>query len=216
MRSRIKICGVTRSEDALAAAEAGADAIGLMFFEQSTRYIDPTVAAHVVHDLPAFLTVVGVFVDPSESFVREVLAQVRLSILQFHGDESAEHCERFNLPYIKAISMKESVDVARVGAAHPHAAAFLLDTFSPSQVGGSGKTFDWERANVRLPAPVLLAGGLTSVNVGQALTRTGAWGVDVSSGVESSPGIKNAGKIHSFCDAVRLWDQTRQIAEPNP
>ncbi|NBT27991.1 MAG: phosphoribosylanthranilate isomerase [Gammaproteobacteria bacterium] len=208
MRTRIKICGIKSPEDAVVAIESGADAIGLVFYEPSARHVDLETAGRVRARLPALVHSVGVFVDPSESYVREVLAQAGLSVLQFHGSESRDFCEQFELPYIKAIPMSESVDLKTLTGLHPQASAFLLDTYSAAQAGGSGKAFDWQRAKVRLPAPVLLAGGLSPSNVHRALTDALPWGVDVSSGVESSPGVKNQSKIKAFCHAVQLWDQT--------
>ena len=206
MRTRVKICGLTRENDAAVAIASGADALGLIFFPQSRRAVALEQAASLADSVPALVDLVGVFVDPSETEVSYVLDRVPLTILQFHGEETREHCERFGMPYIKAVRMRDEVNLDIVCDQHPGASAFLLDTYQPETVGGTGATFDWERARVSLPAPVILAGGLDAGNVGDALAQSGAWAVDVSTGVELEPGIKSPEKIVEFCQAVRAWD----------
>ncbi len=206
MRTRVKICGLTRAEDAAVAIACGADALGLIFFPSSPRAVDLDQAASLASAVPALVDLVGVFVDPSEIEVSEVLNRVPLTLLQFHGNETPEQCETYGLPYIKAVRMRDGVDLESLGDQHPNAQAFLLDTYHPGAVGGTGAAFDWTRARIALSAPVIVAGGLAAHNVGEALTQSGAWAVDVSTGVESELGKKSAVKIVEFCRAVRAWD----------
>ena len=149
---------------------------------------------------------VGVFVDPSEAEITRVLESVPLTMLQFHGSESAAECDRGGLPYIKAIRMREGIDAERLPVAYPNAGAFLLDTYHADAVGGTGVSFDWDRAKLDLPVPVILAGGLDSHNVAAALDQSEAWAVDVSTGVELEPGRKCPEKMKAFCEAVCAWD----------
>lgn len=206
MRTRVKICGLTRAEDAAVAIACGADALGLIFFPPSPRAVDLNQAASLAASIPALVNLVGVFVDPSETEVAEVLDRVPLTLLQFHGNETREQCETYGMPYIKAVRMRDGVELKTLSDQHPNARAFLLDTYHPKAVGGTGAAFDWTRARIALNAPVILAGGLAADNVGEALTQSGAWAVDVSTGVESEPGRKSAVKIVEFCRAVRAWD----------
>lgn len=198
MRTRVKICGITRVEDAVAAAAAGADAIGLVFEAKSPRCVTPAQARAIAAALPPFITVVGLFVDAPAARIREVLGQVPLDLLQFHGSETPEDCRAHGRPYIKAIRMAPQVDVAAEARPYADAAGLLLDTFSTQATGGTGETFDWARVPKRLDRPVILAGGLTPENVAQAIASVRPYAVDVSSGVESSKGIKDAAKIAAF------------------
>jgi phosphoribosylanthranilate isomerase len=203
MRTRVKICGITRVEDALAAAAAGADAIGLVFDPESPRYIDPKRAATIARALPPYITVVGLFVDAAPETVHEALRHVGLDLLQFHGNETPEYCRAFPKPYVKAIHMTPDVDLRAEDRRYADAAGLLLDTYSPAVSGGTGEAFDWGRIPSDLKKPLILAGGLTPANVAEAVRRVHPYAVDVSSGVESAKGIKDAAKIDAFIQAVR-------------
>jgi phosphoribosylanthranilate isomerase len=200
---RVKICGITRAEDGLAAAAAGADAIGLVFAE-SPRRVTVAQARAVVDALPPFIKVVGLFVDAAETEIREVLHQVPLDLLQFHGRESPEFCRSAGRPYIKAIAMRDGVDGAAEARRYPDAAGLLFDAYHPQLAGGSGDTFDWARVPRDLRRPVILAGGLTPENVASAVQAVRPYAVDVSSGVEVSKGIKSAEKIVAFIRNAKL------------
>lgn len=203
MRTRVKICGITRVEDALAAAAAGADAIGLVFDERSPRCVSLAQAEAVVRALPPFVTVVGLFVDAARGRVDEVLNRVPLDLLQFHGTETPEQCRLYQRTYIKAIAMKPDVDLIAMQARYADAAGLVLDSYSPAAAGGTGQAFDWTRVPGNLTKPVILAGGLTPANVAAAIRALRPYAVDVASGVELSKGIKDAGKISAFLEAVR-------------
>lgn len=203
-RTRVKICGITREEDALAAAEAGADAIGLVFYAKSSRNITIEQAKRIVAGLPPFVVSVGLFVNPAAAEVEAVIRQVGLDLLQFHGDESPGFCQGFSRPYIKALRMKPGVDAAVFATSHPAARGLLLDAWEQDSYGGTGKTFDWQRIKPLAGASrIILAGGLSPANVAEAITTVRPWAVDVSSGVEQAPGIKSAERIHSFISEVR-------------
>jgi|TARA_B100000959_G_scaffold109693_1_gene115684 phosphoribosylanthranilate isomerase len=169
-----------------------------------------SAAVAVGREVPLLVDLVGVFVDPVPGQVETVLDQVPLTILQFHGDETRAACEQFGLPYIKAIRMKPEIDPLKALESHPKAAALLLDTFCEEVHGGTGVAFDWHQACVESTVPIIVAGGLRVANVAQALHQSGAWGVDVSTGVETGPGEKNAQMIVDFCNAVRDYDTQRQ------
>ena len=211
MRTRIKICGIKRPEDARIAVKAGVDAIGLMFYHPSPRAIDIGLAAEISRDLPALVAAVAVFVDSDPREVEKVLSKVNVSLLQFHGNESADDCEQFGVPYIKTVRMKDGIDPQRVAEAHPNAGAMLLDTYHKTKYGGTGESFSWERVRECKTKPVILAGGLTAENVSEAVVVTGAYGIDVSSGTETAPGIKDAKKIHDLVAAVRNCDQLLSV-----
>ena len=206
MRTRIKICGITRAEDAAVAVTAGADALGLIFFPQSRRVVDLAQATAVAREAPPMVDLVGVFVDPSEAEITRVLESVPLTVLQFHGSESAAECDRGGLPYIKAVRMREGIDAERLPSHIPMPARFCSIPTMPTRLGAQEFSFDWDRANLDLPVPVILAGGLDSHNVAAALDRSGAWAVDVSTGVELEPGRKCPMKMKAFCEAVSAWD----------
>ena len=204
--TRIKICGITRVEDALAAAHCGADAIGLVFYERSPRHVSIAQAAQLAAALPPFVSVVGLFVNAEAALVREVLANVPLDLLQFHGDESPEYCAQFAMPYLKAIRVKAGVDLLQC-AAHFHAAkGLLLDAHVEGIPGGTGATFDWSLIPKHLPLPVILSGGLAAENVAAAIKQVQPYAVDVSSGVEGGKGIKDAAKIARFIQEVKQAD----------
>lgn len=202
MRTRVKICGITRPQDAIAAAQAGADAIGLVFYPASPRAVEIEQAREIVTALPPFVTVVGLFVDADEATIRQVLAALPLDVLQFHGDESPGACRRYARPYIKALRMREEADVLGAAREYHDAAGLLLDTYQAGVPGGTGDSFDWRRVPAHLTTPVVLAGGLTPENVAEAVSTARPYGVDVSGGVESQKGIKDAWKIRSFIAEV--------------
>lgn len=208
LRTRIKICGITREEDLRAAVDRGADAIGFVFYEASPRYLSPRRAAELVRCLPAFVTAVGLFVNASPESIASTLELVAVDLLQFHGDETAADCRRHGRPYIKAARVRPGLDLLEYAARFPDARGMLLDAFAEG-FGGSGKSFDWSLIPPALPLPVILSGGLDSHNVGQAIERVRPWAVDVSSGVEVSEGIKDAGKIAEFVAGVRHADSRR-------
>lgn len=202
MRTRIKICGITRPEDGAAAARLGADAVGLVFYSGSPRYLELAAAREIVAALPPLVSVVALFLDAAEDEVGRVLSELEVDLLQFHGRESAEFCESFGRRYLKALPMGAGGDPLAVAAAHPRALGFLLDSNAPGERGGHGRTFDWDRAPAALGRPWLLAGGLAPDNVAEAVRRLRPYGVDVSSGVESAPGIKDADKMAAFISEV--------------
>jgi len=218
MRTRVKICGITREEDALAAAEAGADAIGLVFWQRSPRAIDPQRARAIAAAVPPFVAKVGLFVDPTPEHVDAVLALVPLDLLQFHGSEPPEMCRAFDRPYLKAIAMRDEVDLLESDSSYGDAAGLLFDTFRPGDLpGGTGHAFDWSRLTPdvrrKLRAPLVLSGGLDPENVGAAIRAVQPWAVDVSSGVEEldaegAPrrGMKDAARIAAFMEGVRRAD----------
>jgi phosphoribosylanthranilate isomerase len=203
VRTRVKICGITRLEDAFAAVEAGADALGLVFEVSSPRHVTIDRAGAIAAALPPFVTVVGLFVNAPPERIRETLGRVRVDLLQFHGSETPEQCRLYPRPYIKAVPMREGVDLLAIQAAYGDAAGLLLDAYSPDLSGGGGKTFDWARIPRGLSKPLILAGGLNPENVADAVRAVRPYAVDVSSGVERSKGIKDAGKITAFVNAVR-------------
>jgi phosphoribosylanthranilate isomerase len=206
MRTRVKICGITRLEDARAAVEYGADALGLVFFEGSPRHVTLEQAGRISAAVAPFVTVVGLFVDASPSTVRTVLDNVPLGLLQFHGQEVNANCSRYGLPFIKSVAMKPGIDLQARTRAYPDASGILLDAWQPQTHGGGGKPFDWSTAPRDLPVPVILAGGLTPLNVEAAIRQVRPYAVDVSSGVEIGKGIKSAGMISAFMKGVRASD----------
>lgn len=203
MRTRIKICGITRPEDGIEIARLGADAIGLVFYGKSPRAVTPSQAAEIVAVMPPFVSIVGLFVDPSPSDVARVLAQVSLDMIQFHGNETPEFCASVGQPYIKAIRMRAGVDLVIEQARYNHARGLLLDSYQPGIPGGTGATFVWDRVPETLARSIVLAGGLTPDNVAAAIKQVHPYAVDVSGGVESSNGIKDAAKIAAFIGEIR-------------
>jgi phosphoribosylanthranilate isomerase len=206
MATRIKICGITRAEDGLAAAQSGAHAIGLMFYEKSPRFVTLEKAREIIAALPLFVARVGVFVNPAAVQVRNVLEALRLDLLQFHGDEAPEFSRQFGLPYIKAVQVKQDVDLVQYASRYREAKGLLLDTHSEGVYGGTGKSFDWRLIPPTLPLAVILSGGLNERNVAAAVRQVKPWAVDVSSGVESAKGIKDAAKIAAFITEVKNAD----------
>jgi phosphoribosylanthranilate isomerase len=211
VRTRVKICGITRVEDGAAACAAGADAIGLVFYLPSPRAVDIEKAATIRRALPPFVSVVGLFVNAADEAVQETLTRVRLDLLQFHGDESPAQCEAFGMPYMKAIHVNKNVDLHALCQRYANAKALVLDTHDDKLWGGSGRTFDWDVVPPDIGLPVVLAGGLSAANVADAIRRLRPYGVDVSGGVEQSPGIKDAVKIAKFIkevDRVSIAERT--------
>jgi len=203
-KTRVKICGITRVEDARAAATAGADAIGLVFYAKSARYVECPVAADIARSVGPFVTVVGLFVNAAEDQVISTLEEVDLDLLQFHGDEDEAYCRQFDRPYIKAIRMEPELDVVEVMSRYPSASGFLFDAWNKHKYGGTGEIFDWDRLphsndlSYSNNSALILAGGLTPDNVAEAVALTSPYAVDVSGGVEISPGIKSEQLIQQF------------------
>lgn len=206
MRTRVKICGITRVEDAITAVKYGADAIGLVFYAPSPRNVTVEQAAEIVSALPPFVSAVGLFVNAASDEIEAVLKRVHLDCLQFHGDETAKDCAQINMPYYKAVRVKSDTNLLQYAVEYPHAKALLLDTYSDAAVGGTGQVFDWNLIPSSLEVPVILAGGLTVDNVASAIMQVKPYAVDVSGGVEASKGIKDEMKIASF---IREVDQLR-------
>ncbi|WP_137163295.1 phosphoribosylanthranilate isomerase [Pseudomonas asiatica] len=200
---RSKICGITRIEDALAAAEAGADAIGLVFYAKSPRAVDVRQARAIIAELQPFVTTVGLFVNASRCELNEILEVVSLDLLQFHGDETPQDCEGYHRPWIKALRVRPGDDLEAACQLYAGARGILLDTYVPGVPGGTGEAFDWSLVPARLSKPIILAGGLSADNVGQAIAQVRPYAVDVSGGVEQAKGIKDAAKIEAFMRAVK-------------
>ena len=209
MRTRVKICGITRPRDAIAAAEAGADAIGLVFYPPSPRYLSGERAVQIRDALPPFVQTVALFVNADAAQVAQVIGRVRPAMLQFHGEETPQFCDQFGMPYVKACRVKSGVssgvDALEYLRPFSRAAAWLFDSHVP-EYGGVGEAFDWSMLPAARERPVILSGGLSRENVAEAIRRVHPWGVDVSSGVESAKGIKDAAKIAAFMAEVRNAD----------
>lgn len=203
MSVRIKICGITRVEDALAAAEAGADAIGLVFYAPSPRAVSTAQAAAIVQALPPFITSVGLFVNAGVDEIKAVLAEVPLDMLQFHGDEPEDYCRQFQRPFMKALRVRPGDDLNQLAAQWPSAAGILLDSYKAGVPGGTGETFDWSAIPAVRDWALVLAGGLDASNVAAGISATRPWAVDVSGGVEAAKGIKDSGKIQAFIHEVK-------------
>lgn len=212
MKTRLKICGLTRPEDVDAAVAAGADAIGFVFYPPSPRYVTPEQAAALIARIPPFIETVGLFVNETAEVIESICRQVPLSLLQFHGDEPPEACRQFHRPYIKAARVRPGLDLLEFGLAFADARALLLDAFVDG-FGGSGQSFDWSLIPADLPKPIILSGGLHIDNVAEAIRRVRPAAVDVSSGVEAGKdkkGIKDHAKMAAFAAAVRKTDETVQ------
>lgn len=208
-RTRIKFCGLTRAGDVRLASELGADAIGFVFTDQSLRRVQPEEARAMRNALAPLVDAVALFMDNPVDEVREVIKQVRPSLLQFHGSEDDAYCRSFGLPYMKAISMGGSdpvMDARILHSRYPGAAGFLFDGHAQGEAGGSGQGFDWSRIPTAPTKPYVVAGGLTPDNVFDAILATLPWGVDVASGIESAPGIKDGDKMRRFVEEVRRAD----------
>ena len=206
MRTRIKICGLREPEHARLAATEGADAIGLVFHPASPRFVTVERAVEVAAALPSFVWAVGLFVNTPEAEVRRALERVPLDMLQFHGDETPEECERYGRPYLRAVRMAEGVDLVEYAQRFSRAKALLLDAHVPGEQGGTGQRFDWGRIPRNLPIPIVLSGGLDPGNVADAVRQARPWAVDVSSGVEAPRGVKDPAKIAAFIRSVQRED----------
>ena len=196
--TKVKICGFTEAENAREAAIAGVDAVGLVFYDKSPRNVDILRAQEIIEALPPFVNRVGLFVNANPSFVDEVLCEVPLDTLQFHGDESLLDCSQYQMPFIKSLRVKPETNVLQVADVFSSASAILLDSFNPSAYGGTGEAFDWSLACVDISLPIILAGGLNETNVSVAISQVKPYAVDASSGVESAPGVKDIDKIVAF------------------
>ncbi|MDQ3259530.1 MAG: phosphoribosylanthranilate isomerase [Pseudomonadota bacterium] len=204
--TRIKICGITRYEDATAAAAAGADAIGFVFYRNSPRFVDPDRAKAIAVAIPPFVSTVGLFVDADAADVEASLRTFRVDYLQFHGDENREYCSQFGVPFLKAVRVRPGLDLLHYAADFSAARALLLDAFVDGVPGGTGQRFDWNLIPRNLPVPIVLSGGLSPDNITEAVRKVRPWAVDVSSGVEAAKGIKDGDKIKQFIRGVRNAD----------
>ena len=206
-RTRVKFCGITRQADAAFAVRLGVDALGFVFHPKSPRYIEPAEAGGIISGLPPFVTSVGLVVDHSYDQVEDIISQTEVDLVQFHGDESPELCEQISRPYLKAIRVKEDTDVEMVCSDYRYARGLLLDAYVPGVPGGSGKQFDWSKVPSKPTLPIIMAGGLDAENVKDAINRFKPSGLDVSSGIESNPGIKDEEKMRQFLTAVNQLDK---------
>lgn len=204
MRTRVKICGITNAEDALSAIKYGADAVGLVFYPYSPRFVTIAQAQQIVASIPPFVSVVGLFVNSPTDEIETVLSQVRIDVLQFHGDETATECERTKLPYLKAIRVRNDTNLLQCEVEYDSAQALLLDTYSEVAFGGTGHVFNWGLIPKNMSKPIVLAGGLTPENVADAIKQVQPYAVDVSGGVEARKGIKDSAKIAAFMQAVKV------------
>lgn len=207
--TRIKICGITSVEDAVHASACGAEALGLVFYAPSPRAVSPGQAAEIAASVPPFVQLVALFVDEPEAVVRRTLEQVPVHTLQFHGDEDAAYCAQFGRPYLKAVRVRPGMDLEQACAPYTGASGILLDSWQKGVPGGTGRVFDWQRARGVFPRPLVLAGGLNADNVGEGMALLRPAAVDVSGGVESSPGRKDPDKVARFVEAVRAADRQR-------
>ena len=209
-RTRVKICGLTRVEDALAAVQCGADALGLVFYPKSPRVVSIEVARSIIERVPPFVTIVGLFVNENKGTIADILSNVRLDLLQFHGDEAEADCQGFGRPFIKAIRMRPDLDLPATMALYPGASGFLVDAFDADAMGGTGRAFDWGRLTPLLARQLIVAGGLRPDNVAEALTALRPYALDVSSGVEAQKGIKDEAKMAAFLSEVHDFDYRLQ------
>ena len=200
--TRVKICGITNLEDGLQAAQAGADALGFVFYGPSPRNVEVDRAASIIAALPPFVTSVGLFVDAEPEFIEQVIKSTGLDLLQFHGDESESQCAQYGVPYIKALRMRPDVDLARQCHTFASSRGILLDAYVPGKAGGTGQTFDWSQIPQQLDFPIVLAGGLDPSNVQTAIQTVRPWAVDVSGGVEQAKGKKDPALVSAFIEGV--------------
>lgn len=208
MRTRVKICGLTRPEDVVSASNAGADALGFVFYEPSPRSVSVDEAAGLLRHVPPFVVATGLFVNPTRQFVEEVLAKVPLDLLQFHGDESPDFCDSFAARWIKAVRVRTEGDIQQAFSDFHKSSGLLVDAWTPDKFGGTGQRFNWDLIPTSRPLPLILAGGLASDNVAGAVEQVRPWGVDVSGGVEQSKGIKSVAKMTDFINEVHRVDET--------
>ncbi len=202
MRTRVKVCGITRLEDALHATEQGADALGFVFYAPSPRYVDLDQAAYIIRQVPAFVTTTALFVNAERTDIEKVISATSIDLLQFHGDETPDFCKSFERPYIKAIRVREGMDLCSIASSYSSAKGILLDAYVKGVPGGTGVSFDWAIIPSVMRSKVILAGGLHAANVADAVQQTKAYAVDVSGGVEVTKGIKDADKIRHFMNEV--------------
>jgi phosphoribosylanthranilate isomerase len=202
MNVRVKICGITRLDDALQAVAAGADALGFVFYEPSPRYITPEIAASIIKKLPPFVTTTALFVNADDGLVQTVIDTCHIDLLQFHGDESVVYCEQFVRPYIKALRMKPGVDVKQVAEDYASARGLLLDAYKAGVPGGTGESFNWDMIPDSMRSSIILAGGLDADNIHEAIKHVQPYAVDVSGGVEANKGVKSPTKIQRFFEEV--------------
>ncbi len=203
MRTRVKICGITRKQDALNAIQLGADAIGLVFYPPSPRAVTIKQAAEIAHQLPPFITVVALFVNALRDDITATLDQVRIDLIQFHGNETPVDCSRYNRPWIKAVRMREETNLYAIKEHYAHASALLLDAYQAGKPGGTGAIFDWSKIPADIAPSIILAGGLSADNIESAIQQVKPYAVDVSGGVEQSKGIKDPNKIAAFMCGVK-------------
>ncbi len=201
---KIKICGFTQAQNAHDAAMLGIDAIGLVFYEKSPRHVDIDQALEIVQALPPFINRVGLFVNADSHFIDEVLCEVPLDTLQFHGDETPQECTQYAMPFIKALRINEQTNITQLADDYSQASGLLLDAYNPDTYGGTGERFDWGLANVSIDLPIILAGGLTPETAQQAVSQVNPYALDVSSGVESAKGVKDLEKIKQFIKQANL------------
>lgn len=206
MPTRVKICGITRIQDGLIASQLGADAIGLVFYPPSPRFVSVDQADEIVRALPPFVSSVGLFVNPLPEDVFAITKHMHLDLLQFHGEETPEFCSQFDLPYLKAVRVKQGIDLVQYAIQFKGAKGLLLDAFVEGTHGGTGQAFDWRLIPSDLPLPIVLSGGLHPANVEEGIRQVRPWAVDISSGVEASKGIKDAVKMTAFMQGVRNAD----------
>lgn len=210
--TRIKICGITREQDALKAIALGVNALGFVFYPPSTRNIELHRAAEIIEKLPPFVTTTALFVNAEPQLIHQVIAQTKIDLLQFHGDESAEFCAQFDRPFIKALRMRPEIELDHEVSAYTSARAILLDAYRKGIPGGTGESFEWQRIPSNLRSKIILAGGLTPDNIEQAILTVAPYAVDVSGGVEAMPGIKDESKLEKFVAEVKRADQTQASA----
>ena len=203
MGKRVKICGITSITDALTASNAGVDALGFVFYAKSSRYVTAEQAADICNALPPFVTSVGLFMNADKQQVEQTLSKVSLDLLQFHGNETSEFCQSFNKPYIKAVGIDGMKDFAQYADQYPDALGILVDSHALGKAGGTGETFDWKLLPKNYSKPIILAGGLNPDNITEACRETSVYALDLSSGVESSPGIKSKAKIDALMREVK-------------